>query len=172
MPACGRQVCNQKDTMLTRRDVLSELRRMGVRKPSLLKNYLRDFERYIGTYYDFQISKTRKGLSEAPPPQGVVFSGKQAKQNPEPVLKLRKRIFSQSWAIVNVSKLPTPLFCTGGKRGLTIIESFSLLERKVIRNIRDWKRMLFPLSGNPISKKEKNISTLRILLTCKNSSNF
>jgi len=69
---------------------------MGVRKPSLLKNYLRDFERYIGTYYDFQISKTRKGLSGAPPPQGVAFSGQQAKQNPEPVLKLRKRIFSQS----------------------------------------------------------------------------
>jgi len=69
---------------------------MGVRKPSLLKNYLRDFERYMGTYYDFQISKTRKGLSEVPPPQEVACSGQQAKQSPEPVLKLRKRIFSQS----------------------------------------------------------------------------
>jgi len=69
---------------------------MGIRKPSLLKNYLRDFERYIGTYYDFQVSKTRKGLSEAPPLQEVACSGQQAKQNSEPVLNLRKRIFSKS----------------------------------------------------------------------------
>jgi hypothetical protein len=47
---------------------------MGVKKPSLLKNYLRDFERYVGTYYSFQILKTKKGLnhqvnqdSESPP---------------------------------------------------------------------------------------------------------
>ena len=49
--------------MLTRRDVLTELKRMGVKKPSLLKSYLRDFERYVGAYYSFQILKTRKGLS-------------------------------------------------------------------------------------------------------------
>jgi hypothetical protein len=36
---------------------------MGVKKPSLLKSYLRDFERYVGAYYSFQILKTRKGLS-------------------------------------------------------------------------------------------------------------
>jgi hypothetical protein len=46
--------------MLTRRDVLTELKRMGVNKPSLLKNYLRDFEKYIGTYYSFEVSKTKK----------------------------------------------------------------------------------------------------------------
>jgi hypothetical protein len=34
---------------------------MGVRKPSLLKNYLRDFERYVGAYYSFQILRTKKG---------------------------------------------------------------------------------------------------------------
>jgi hypothetical protein len=33
---------------------------MGVKKPSLLKNYLRDFERYVGAYYSFRILKTRK----------------------------------------------------------------------------------------------------------------
>jgi hypothetical protein len=33
---------------------------MGVNKPSLLKNYLRDFEKYIGTYYTFEVSKTKK----------------------------------------------------------------------------------------------------------------
>jgi hypothetical protein len=73
--------------MLTRRDVLTELKRMGVKKPSLLKNYLRDFEKYIGTYYDFQISKSRKGLTEAPAPahrrhaQNAVLSGEQSKEN-------------------------------------------------------------------------------------------
>jgi hypothetical protein len=39
---------------------------MGVRKPSLLKNYLRDFERYVGTYYDFKIIKTKKKLNHQP----------------------------------------------------------------------------------------------------------
>jgi hypothetical protein len=43
-----------------------ELKRMGVKKPSLLKNYLRDFEKYIGTYYNFQISKTKKRLDLQP----------------------------------------------------------------------------------------------------------
>jgi hypothetical protein len=36
---------------------------MGVKKPSLLKNYLRDFEKYVGTYYDFKITKTKKKLN-------------------------------------------------------------------------------------------------------------
>jgi hypothetical protein len=36
---------------------------MGVKKPSLLKNYLRDFERYVGAYYSFQILKTKKDLN-------------------------------------------------------------------------------------------------------------
>jgi len=49
--------------MLTRRDVLTELKRMGIRKPSLLKNYLRDFEKYIGAHYSFEILKTKKGLN-------------------------------------------------------------------------------------------------------------
>jgi hypothetical protein len=48
--------------MLTRRDILMELKRMGVRKPSLLKSYLRDFERYIGNHYSFEILKTKKRL--------------------------------------------------------------------------------------------------------------
>jgi len=48
--------------MLTRRDVLTELKRMGVRKLSLLKSYARDFERYIGNHYSFEVSKTGKQL--------------------------------------------------------------------------------------------------------------
>jgi len=43
-----------------------ELKRMGVRKPSLLKSYLRDFERYIGNHYSFEISKTKKSPDPAP----------------------------------------------------------------------------------------------------------
>jgi hypothetical protein len=45
---------------------LAELNRLGVKKPFLLKNYLRDFERYVGTYYDFKISKTKKKLNRQP----------------------------------------------------------------------------------------------------------
>jgi hypothetical protein len=39
---------------------------MGVNKPSLLKNYLRDFEKYIGTYYSFEVSKTKKRSDHQP----------------------------------------------------------------------------------------------------------
>ena len=52
--------------MLTRRDILMELKRMGVRKPSLLKSYLRDFEKYIGNHYSFEILKTKKKLDPLP----------------------------------------------------------------------------------------------------------
>jgi len=62
--------------MLTRRDILMELKRMGVRKPSLLKSYLRDFERYIGNHYSFEISKTKKTLDPLP---GEVSESRQNK---------------------------------------------------------------------------------------------
>jgi hypothetical protein len=39
---------------------------MGVTKPSLLKDYLRDFERYIGMYYDFRVSKVKRRLDQQP----------------------------------------------------------------------------------------------------------
>ena len=63
-------------TMLTRRDVLMELRRMGVRKPSLLKSYLRDFEKYIGNHYSFVITKTKKSLDR---PSSQVSESRQNK---------------------------------------------------------------------------------------------
>jgi hypothetical protein len=50
--------------MLTRRDILMELKRMGVRKQSLLKSYLRDFEKYIGAHYNFTVLKTKKGPND------------------------------------------------------------------------------------------------------------
>jgi len=52
--------------MLTRRDILLELKRMGVKKPSLLKSYLRDFEKYIGNHYSFEVLKTKKNLERLP----------------------------------------------------------------------------------------------------------
>jgi len=52
--------------MLTRRDILMELKRMGVRKQSLLKTYLRDFEKYIANHYSFEILKTQKELDPLP----------------------------------------------------------------------------------------------------------
>jgi hypothetical protein len=53
-------VCIILRMMMTRREVLAELNRMGVTRLSLLKSYLRDFENYIGSYYDLQILRTRK----------------------------------------------------------------------------------------------------------------
>jgi hypothetical protein len=51
---------------MTRREVLAELNRMGVTRLSLLKSYLRDFEKYIGSYYDLQILKTKKTSQDVP----------------------------------------------------------------------------------------------------------
>ena len=44
--------------MLTRREVLNELRRIGIREPSLLKEYLEDFEHYMETSYGLKIATT------------------------------------------------------------------------------------------------------------------
>ena len=48
--------------MLTRYEILKELRRMGVKEPCLLKAYLRDFEKYIGNHYGLEIVKTKKKM--------------------------------------------------------------------------------------------------------------
>jgi hypothetical protein len=49
--------------MLTRREVLMELKRLGVETPSLLKISLREFERYMGIHHGLKIVKTKKGAS-------------------------------------------------------------------------------------------------------------
>ena len=46
--------------MLTRKEVLMQLKRMGANKPSYLKNYLRDFEKYMFQNYGLKLDKTRK----------------------------------------------------------------------------------------------------------------
>jgi len=55
--------------MLTRHEILKELRRMGVKEPCLLKAYLRDFENYIGTHYGLEIVKRKKKLDHSPGPK-------------------------------------------------------------------------------------------------------
>ena len=45
--------------MLTRDEVLSELRRIGVKEPSLLKKYLDDFEYYMRVIHGLKIATTR-----------------------------------------------------------------------------------------------------------------
>jgi len=52
--------------MLTRYEILKELKRMGVKEPCLLKAYLRDFENYIGTHYGLEIVKRKKKLDHSP----------------------------------------------------------------------------------------------------------
>jgi hypothetical protein len=46
--------------MLTRREVLIQLKTLGVREVSLLKLYLRDIEKYMETNYGMRILKRRK----------------------------------------------------------------------------------------------------------------
>jgi hypothetical protein len=46
--------------MLTRREVLIQLKRMGAEKPSSLRNYLRDFEKYMVINYGLKVVKTKK----------------------------------------------------------------------------------------------------------------
>ncbi len=48
--------------MLTRYEILTELRRVGVKEPCLLKAYLRDFENYIGTHYGLKIVKAKEKM--------------------------------------------------------------------------------------------------------------
>jgi len=58
--------CFILNTMLTRHEVLVELRRMGVKEPSLLKIYLRDFENYMSTHYGLKIVKNKKRSNKLP----------------------------------------------------------------------------------------------------------
>jgi hypothetical protein len=43
--------------MLTRREILIELERVGLRGCSLLKRNCRDFEKYMSIHYDFKIPR-------------------------------------------------------------------------------------------------------------------
>ena len=49
--------------MLTRRDVLNQLQRMGVKELSLLRNYFRDYEKYMQIEYNLRIGNTKKQMN-------------------------------------------------------------------------------------------------------------
>ncbi len=51
--------------MLTRREVLAQLKRIGVKDPSLRKIYLQDFEKYIGMDYGLKIRQKRKNRGKS-----------------------------------------------------------------------------------------------------------
>lgn len=50
--------------MLTQREVFSELRRIGVKEPRLLKEYLEDYEYYMEINYGLKIATTRAESEE------------------------------------------------------------------------------------------------------------
>ena len=43
--------------MLTRRDVLDQLKRVGVKRISEFKGNCREFEQFMAVYYDYEIEK-------------------------------------------------------------------------------------------------------------------
>jgi len=47
--------------MMTRRDVLDQLKRVGIHELSLLKRDCREFENYMAVYYDYKILKKDSG---------------------------------------------------------------------------------------------------------------
>ncbi len=51
--------------MLTRREVLIQLQRIGIKKPSMLRLCLRDFEHYIAKNYGLKILKTKAQASSS-----------------------------------------------------------------------------------------------------------
>jgi hypothetical protein len=53
--------------MLSRREVLIQLRGLGVKDLSLLKAYLRDFEKYMKKNYGLEVTKKRIGRGERGP---------------------------------------------------------------------------------------------------------
>ena len=49
--------------MLTRREVLTKLRRVGVRKLSWLKSDCREIDQYMAANYDYEIVKSKRPSS-------------------------------------------------------------------------------------------------------------
>jgi hypothetical protein len=47
--------------MMTRRDVLEQLKRVGIQELSQLKRDCREFEKYMATCYDYEILKRETG---------------------------------------------------------------------------------------------------------------
>ena len=61
--------------MMTRRDVLDQLKRVGIKDLSLLKRSCRDFENYMAVNYDYEILKKKRILTPpALPPKKPALS--------------------------------------------------------------------------------------------------
>ena len=52
--------------MLTRQEILRELRRIGVKEPSLLKTYLKDFKHYMEINHGSEFGKIKGALQGLP----------------------------------------------------------------------------------------------------------
>jgi len=50
--------------MVTRLEILSELQRIGIKEPSLLKKHLEDFEHYMRLNHGLKIATTRTESEE------------------------------------------------------------------------------------------------------------
>ena len=50
--------------MLTERDVIAELERIGIKEPSLVRKILVEFEEYMKINYGMQMIKEEKGKTE------------------------------------------------------------------------------------------------------------
>ena len=48
--------------MLTHREILSELRRIGIKEPSMLKTYLKDFELYMQVNHGSDFGKMKGAM--------------------------------------------------------------------------------------------------------------
>ncbi len=55
--------------MLSRREILEQLKKLGVRSQSLLKAYVRDFERYMKENYGLEVAKKRRSGSKGRDPK-------------------------------------------------------------------------------------------------------
>jgi hypothetical protein len=59
--------------MMTRREVLIQLKKAGVKEFSLLKYHCRDFENFMATHHDWEIGRRGKTIKPLPfiPPKPV-----------------------------------------------------------------------------------------------------
>ena len=57
---------SEENSMLTRREILVQLRRVGIDRISMLKHDCREYEDYLAFHYDYEVAKKGQG------PQSVV----------------------------------------------------------------------------------------------------
>jgi len=85
--------------MMTRRDVLDQLKRVGIKDLSLLKRSCRDFENYMAVNYDYEILKKERPIQFPAP-----LFYKPASSPMKISLNLRRRIMNYHRLGVSASK--------------------------------------------------------------------